>query len=74
MLSDPKTVTMIMVVKNSAGVIEKVYSSDTVSVETDADLSIEPVETAGGDVCVFFIDNWNSRTGIMSNIYTYSLN
>ena len=74
MLSDAKTVTMILVVKNSAGAIEQVYSSDTISVETDEDLSIEPVETAGGDVCVFFVDNWSSRTGIMSNIYTHSLN
>lgn len=73
-LSEEKCATMVMVILNTDGIVEKVVSSDTVSVSMSTEakaLEITPQELSDGQtVKVIFIDKWDSRLIIQGGIYT----
>ena len=64
-----KDITMIAVLRNEAGAIEKLYSSDTVTVaDTPVNVLIDSIESEGLKLQVFFINNWSIRTAYTSDI------
>ena len=58
--AQPKTLTMVMAVRDADGCLEKVYSTQTYSVNGQPEFSIDPVDIGDGSAYVFFIENWET--------------
>lgn len=71
--SDTQTVVMLMTVKNANGAVERVYSSDEVTLtsgQTNVPISISPVPVSDGKVEVFFLNGWAQSKAIKKYIFT----
>lgn len=71
--SDSQTVVMLMTVKNANGAVERVYSSDEITLtpgQTNVPISISPVPVSDGNVEVFFLNGWAQSKAIKKYIFT----
>lgn len=72
-LENEKSITAVMVISNSDGVVQRVYSSDTVTVSSvtgEKTVTVEPQQISDGESAkVIFIDNWTSRIVVPGCIY-----
>jgi len=71
--SESQTVVMLMTVKNASGAVERVYSSDEITLEpgrTDALISISPVPVSDGKTEVFFLNGWTGNKAVKKFVFT----
>ncbi|MBR3932324.1 MAG: hypothetical protein IKJ68_00240 [Clostridia bacterium] len=71
--SDSQTVVMLMTVKNANGAVERVYSSDEITltpVQNNVLISISPVPVSDGNVEVFFLNGWAQSRAIKKYVFT----
>ena len=70
-LSSPVSVTMVVVLKNSGGIITDVYFSDTINAQKgDNELSAVCAAAADKTAEVFFISDLEQRTAVFEEIYS----
>ena len=68
--AEPRDITMIAVLRGKSGAIEKLYSSDTLTVaDTPVNVLIDSIESDGLKLQVFFINNWSMRMAYTNDIY-----
>ena len=70
--SSDKTLVMILVFKDENGVIQKLLTSEEISIasgEENVEVLIEPVEAEGLNAEVFFIESWATRLRLLDEIY-----
>ena len=58
--AQPKTLTMIMAIRDAQGSLEKVYSTQSYDVSGEKTFTIDPVYAGDGSAYVFFIENWET--------------
>lgn len=71
--SESQTVVMLMTVKNANGAVERVYSSDEITLEpgqTDIEISISPVPVSDGKTEVFFLNGWTNSKAVKKFVFT----
>ena len=62
--AQPKTLTMIMAIRDAQGSLEKVYSTQTYDVSRKETFTIDPVYAGDGSAYVFFIENWDTLRAV----------
>lgn len=68
--SAPFKAVMLLVLKDSNGVIQKVVASPETSVTTSAALTISPADATDLTPEIFFIQSWANRHRLFDDIYT----
>ena len=71
--SESQKVVMLMTVKNANGAVERVYSSDEITLEpgqTDIEISISPVPVSDGKTEVFFLNGWTNSKAVKKFVFT----
>ena len=62
--AQPKTLTMVMAVRDAQGSLEKVYSTQSYDVSREKTFTIDPVYAGDGSAYVFFIENWDTLRAV----------
>ena len=62
--AQPKTLTMIMAIRDAQGSLEKVYSTQSYDVSGEKVFTIAPVYAGDGSAYVFFIENWDTLRAV----------
>ena len=62
--AQPKTLTMIMAIRDAQGSLEKVYSTQSYDVSREKTFTIDPVYAGDGSAYVFFIENWDTLRAV----------
>lgn len=62
--TEPKIITMVMVIRDAEGCLEKVYSSQACSVTGEQEFIINPVDIGDGSAYVSFIENWETLRAV----------
>lgn len=62
--AQPKTLTMVMAVRDAQGSLEKVYSTESYDVSREKTFTIDPVYAGDGSAYVFFIENWDTLRAV----------
>ena len=62
--AQPKTLTMIMAIRDAQGSLEKVYSTQSYDVSRKETFTIDPVYAGDGSAYVFFIENWDTLLAV----------
>jgi len=62
--AQPKTLTMIMAIRDAQGSLEKVYSTQSYDVSGEKVFTIDPVYAGDGSAYVFFIENWDTLRAV----------